>query len=664
MESILSMIILLPLLGFVFTGLLRNKLSKNILGIFSSGTILIAFGLAVKLFFTLTGSVQKSFNHTYFDWIKAGDIVIPFNIQLDPLSILMTLIITGIGFLIHIYSIGYMHEDEGFGRFFAYLNLFIFFMLLLVLGGNLLITFIGWEGVGLCSFLLIGFWFKTPEYNAAAAKAFIMNRIGDLGLLAGMFLILFHFGTLNYSELFVKIQAFQNIDILSLIALFLFIGAIGKSAQLPLYTWLPDAMAGPTPVSALIHAATMVTAGVFLIARFNVLYNLTPMVQHLICYVGIITSIFAGIIGLKQTDIKKVLAYSTVSQLGLMFLAIGTGAYGVAMFHITTHAFFKALLFLSAGAVIHALADEQDMRKMGGLLKILPFTYIMILIGSLSLMGFPFLTGFYSKDVILELAYAKFDFYGTFAHWLGILSAFFTAFYSFRLIFLTFYSQPLGFKKILEGAHDAPIVMLIPLFILVIGSVFIGYLFKDMIIGLGTPFWGASIFYKSTNIIMIDAEFIPAYIKMTPVIFSLIGMFLALLLYFKFSNILVFIKKSNIGQQIYCFLNKRWYFDLVSFYFVTKPVMWFGYEISFKLLDRGFIEIIGPLGFVRFFSKLSKFINNLNTGYIYHYAFFFILGLVLILFVIKFNLIFFVELPFKLFLIFFLFIFFFKYSKA
>lgn len=623
MESILSMIILLPLLGFVFTGLLRNKLSKNILGIFSSGTILIAFGLAVKLFFTLTGSVQKSFNHTYFDWIKAGDIVIPFNIQLDPLSILMTLIITGIGFLIHIYSIGYMHEDEGFGRFFAYLNLFIFFMLLLVLGGNLLITFIGWEGVGLCSFLLIGFWFKTPEYNAAAAKAFIMNRIGDLGLLAGMFLILFHFGTLNYSELFVKIQAFQNIDILSLIALFLFIGAIGKSAQLPLYTWLPDAMAGPTPVSALIHAATMVTAGVFLIARFNVLYNLTPMVQHLICYVGIITSIFAGIIGLKQTDIKKVLAYSTVSQLGLMFLAIGTGAYGVAMFHITTHAFFKALLFLTSGSVIHGMHGEQNMIKMGGLRKLMPITWASMLIGSLAISGIPPFAGFFSKDQILAVVYA----HNPVLFALAFVASMITTFYMFRLMFLTFSNAFRSDEGVKSKVHESPLIMTVPLGVLAILSIIGGFMGVPAILGGNNNF----MHFLAPVVGEMHHSEIPHNIEMMLMGIAVLGacFFIGLSFYIYRINKLIPSDDTKSMNPIAKLVYNKFYLDEIYNVIIIKPIKTASY-VFYEFIEKYVIDF-AVNGVAKIVNLSGVMIRILQSGSLSAYLFIMVFGILVFL---------------------------------
>jgi NADH-quinone oxidoreductase subunit L len=399
----------------------------------------------------------------------------------------MMLIVTGVGFLIHVYSIGYMHDDAGFWKFFAYLNLFIFSMLLLIMGDNLLMLFFGWEGVGLCSYLLIGFWYTNREYGKAARKAFIMNRIGDLGLLLGMFMIFQQFGTLTYSEIFAALPNIRlEAGVVTLICMLLFIGAMGKSAQIPLYTWLPDAMAGPTPVSALIHAATMVTAGVYLVARFNPLYNLSPDAMHFVAIVGLITCIFAAIIGLRQNDIKKVLAYSTVSQLGLMFVALGMGAYASAMFHVTTHAFFKALLFLGAGSVIHGMGNEQDIRKMGGLRKAMPVTFWVFLIGTMAISGFPFLSGFFSKDEIFAYTYA----HGGVIWWaLASLGAVLTAIYMCRLLFVTFFGSFRGTHEQEHHLHESPKIMTIPLIILAVLSIAGGFLNTPHFMHLGNDQW-------------------------------------------------------------------------------------------------------------------------------------------------------------------------------
>jgi NADH-quinone oxidoreductase subunit L len=458
---------LIPLIGFIINGLGRNTLSKSLIGFIGSSVIFISFAISVGIFFELSGSASKSHEIFLFDWISAGNLNIPLSFLVDPLSAIMLLIITGVGFLIHIYSIGYMHSDEGFGKFFSYLNLFIFFMLLLVLGSNYIVMFIGWEGVGLCSYLLIGFWFTNSEYASAAKKAFVMNRIGDLGFLIAVFMIFTVFGSVEFAAIFPKAAGMEpGNTAIAFICLLLFIGACGKSAQLPLFTWLPDAMAGPTPVSALIHAATMVTAGIYMIARSNVLFDLAPFIQHIIAVVGLATAILAAIIALTQTDIKKVLAYSTVSQLGYMFLGLGVGAYDGAFFHVITHAFFKALLFLCAGSVIHALHHEQDMRHMGGLRKKLPVTFLTMLIGTIAIAGLPPFSGFFSKDEILAHVFVHNK-----AMWaIAVFGAFLTAFYMFRMLFLTFYGQYRGTHHTEEHIHESPKSMTFPLIVLAVLS--------------------------------------------------------------------------------------------------------------------------------------------------------------------------------------------------
>ncbi len=428
MINLVWLIPLFPLAGFLINGLGRNILPKKVVGYIGSVAILISFGLSIGVFSALAASAVKSFTIPLFNWISAGSLLVPFSFLVDPLSAIMLLIVTGIGFLIHLYSTGYMHHDAGFNKFFSYLNLFIFFMLLLVLGSNYVIMFIGWEGVGLCSYLLIGFWFTNISYANAAKKAFIMNRIGDLGFLLAIFLLFSTFNSVEFSQIFPQAaQMASGNGALVLITALLFIGAIGKSAQIPLFTWLPDAMAGPTPVSALIHAATMVTAGIYMIARSNILFTLAPQTLTVVSYVGAATALLAAIIALTQTDIKKVLAYSTVSQLGYMFLGLGVGAFTGAFFHVITHAFFKGLLFLGAGSVIHAVSDEQDMRKMGGLKSKLPITFLTMMIGTIAIAGLPPFSGFFSKDEILAHVYE----HNKMLWFIGVLGAAFTAFYMF-----------------------------------------------------------------------------------------------------------------------------------------------------------------------------------------------------------------------------------------
>ena len=478
MSKLVYLIPLFPLIGFLINGLGRKSLSKSLIGIIGSGVVLVSFILSLVLFFEVKSN--GGFVVEYFDFINVTSLIVPFSFQVDALSCLFLLIITGVGFLIHVYSTSYMQEEEPqhFGRYFAYLNLFIFSMLLLVLGANYVIMFIGWEGVGLCSYLLIGFWFKNDSYNYAAKKAFIMNRIGDLGFLLAVFWLIAKLGTTNYSDVFDHASMLSTFDVTG-ITLLLFVGAIGKSAQIPLYTWLPDAMAGPTPVSALIHAATMVTAGIYMIARSNVLYSLSGVTQHIVAIIGLATALFAATIALKQNDIKKVLAYSTVSQLGYMFLGLGVGAYTGAVFHVMTHAFFKALLFLAAGSVIQAVHHEQDIRKMGGLRKHLPITHLTFLMGCIAISGIPPFSGFFSKDEILAAAYA----YNPVYWGLGVAGAAMTAFYMFRLYATTFLGSFRGTPDMENHLVESPSAMTIPLILLAVLSVIGGFVGVPEILG-------------------------------------------------------------------------------------------------------------------------------------------------------------------------------------
>ena len=473
MNKYVFLIPLLPFVGFLINGLGRNYLSKTLVGIIGSGVLIASFVISLLVFREASAPEFGTQVIYYFDFIKAGGLNIPFSFQVDQLSVLFLLIITGIGSLIHIYSTAYMHEESTphFARYFAYLNLFVFSMLLLILGSNFVIMFIGWEGVGLCSYLLIGYWFGNENYNQAAKKAFVMNRIGDLGFLLAIFWMLSQFGSISYAAVFTKAST-APVAVLTGITLLLFVGAMGKSAQIPLYTWLPDAMAGPTPVSALIHAATMVTAGIYMIARSNVLYSLAPISQNLVAIIGISTALLAATIALKQNDIKKVLAYSTVSQLGLMFLALGVGAYTAGVFHVMTHAFFKALLFLGAGSVIHAMHHEQDIMKMGGLRKKLPITHITFLIGCIAIAGLPPFAGFFSKDEILAAAHDKHPVY----YVLGVTTSLMTAFYMFRLYFLTFSGKFRGTAEQEHHLHESPFSMTLPLMLLALLSIVGGWI--------------------------------------------------------------------------------------------------------------------------------------------------------------------------------------------
>ena len=630
------LLILLPFISF-----LTINLFGRFIGSYGSSLISIfCLFFCVICSYTVLYEVGVCNSLCYLEtinWIDSELLNISWTFYFDGVVSIMLIVVTTVSFLVHVYSMNYMESDCHLSRFMSYLSLFTFFMLILVTANNFVQMFVGWEGVGLASYLLINFWYTRIQANKSAIKAMVVNRIGDFGLVLGIGIIYSTFKSLDFTVVFCLVPYFQDfnfvflnneINVITLISLLLFVGAVGKSAQLGLHIWLPDAMEGPTPVSALIHAATMVTAGVFLLIKCSPLLEYSNVALNIITVIGSLTAFFAATTGLVQNDLKRVIAYSTCSQLGYMVFACGLSQYSVSLFHLMNHAFFKALLFLSAGSVIHAILDEQDMRKMGGFFRSLPITYVMILIGSLALMGFPFLTGFYSKDVILEVAYAKFTVFGVFAHWLGTISAFFTAFYSFRLIFLAFLSKPNGFKIYYnyKVIHEPSNLMRIPLYILAFGSIFIGYLFKDMVIGLGTNFWQISIFFYLNHSTFIDAEFLPVYIKIIPVIFSIFGMILSLILYTNFMNLIYKIQKYQFIQIIYTFLNQKWFFDQVYFFFITLPILNFGYKITFKNIDRGFIELIGPLGLVRCFNSLSFKVNNLHSGYIFHYVFVTFLG--------------------------------------
>ena len=630
-------IIFLPLMGSILSGLFGRFLTPKGAAFITILSMSLACLISAALFF----EVGLSGSPCYIKlspWLDCEMFDACWGFYFDSLTVSMCFTVTLISTLVHLYSTSYMSHDPHQPRFMAYLSLFTFFMLMLITADNFIQLFLGWEGVGLCSYLLINFWFTRLQANKAAIKAMVINRVGDVGLALGVFSIFVVFKTCDYSVVFSLVPHVVGItynflgfevDAISAIGLLLFVGAVGKSAQIGLHTWLPDAMEGPTPVSALIHAATMVTAGVYLIIRCSPLYEYSGVALTVITVFGALTAFIAGTIGLVQNDLKKVIAYSTCSQLGYMVFACGLSNYSVSMFHLINHAYFKALLFLSAGSVIHALNDEQDMRRMGGLLQVLPYTYVMILIGSLALMGFPFLTGFYSKDVILEIAYAKYSLHGTFAHWLGVLSAGITAFYSFRLIYLTFISNPNGFKNAIQNAHDAPLPMAIPLFILCIGSLFAGYLTKDLFIGLGTPFWNNAIFIAPENLVMIDAEFIPTYIKWLPVIVSLFGAVSSMLVFHFFKDFLFEVCIKPFGRSVYIFLNRRWLFDRLQNDLIGSVILKLGYNTTYKLVDKGVIEVFGPKGLSFLTITFSKQISSLQSGLVHQYAFIMFIGVTL-----------------------------------
>lgn len=627
-------LVFLPLFGSISAGLFGRVIGREGAKYIPTACV----GLSAFLSWIALYEVGLAGSPVYIDlmkWIDSELFSFSWGFMYDSLTVVMLCVVTTVSSLVHLYSTEYMAEDPHLPRFMAYISLFTFGMLVMVCADNLMMLFFGWELIGLCSYLLISFWFTSLQANKSAIQAMLVNRIGDFGLALGIFCIFTHFKSVDYATIFAAAPAFVNttttfftfeFNTLNLMCGLLFVGAVGKSAQIGLHVWLPNAMAAPTPVSALIHAATLVTAGVFLIARCSPLFEYAPDILAVITVFGAMTAFFAGTIGLLQNDLKKVIAYSTCSQLGYMVFACGLSSYSVGVFHLANHAFFKALLFLSAGCVIHAVSDEQDIRKMGGLVRILPYTYAMVFIGSLALMGFPFLTGFYSKDVILEIAYAKYTLSGHFAHWLGTLAAFFTAFYSMRLLYLTFLAEPNGYKRVLQGAHDAPFNMAFPLFILCLGSIFLGYATKDMIIGVGTDFWGNALFTHPENLTMLEAEFIPHYIKLTPVIFSLAGAISAFYLYSTSGEFLYNLKKNSIGRGFYTFLNRKWFFDKVYNEYVNQTILSIGYNTTSKLLDRGAFELLGPHGLASTVSGLGKNLARGQTGFLYHYAFVMLVG--------------------------------------
>jgi NADH-ubiquinone oxidoreductase chain 5 len=595
-------------------------------------------------------------------WINSELLNVDWGFLFDTLTVTMCCVVTFVSTLVHLYSTEYMSHDPHLPRFMSYLSLFTFFMLILVTADNFVQMFVGWEGVGLCSYLLINFWFTRIQANKAAIKAMVLNRIGDFGLVLGILIIFVKYKAVDYATVFAITPffvedtfVFLNTDfkLIDIIGFLLFVGAVGKSAQLGLHTWLPDAMEGPTPVSALIHAATMVTAGVFLIARSSPIYEYTPNMLKIITVLGACTAFFAATVGLMQNDLKRVIAYSTCSQLGYMVFACGLSNYSVGVFHLVNHAFFKALLFLGAGSVIHAVADEQDMRKMGGLKLLVPFTYSMMVIGSLALIGFPFLTGFYSKDVILEVAFGKYTIEGHFSYILGSIGAFLTAFYSTRLIYLTFLSKPNGYKSVVCAAYDSSYQICIALAVLSIPSMFIGYYSRDMIIGLGTDFWGNSLFVLPENMNMIDAEFIEHSYKILPVVLSLCGATSSFLLYTFGSQLLFRSKISFLGKKIYNFLNKKWFFDKVYNESIGQFFFKFGYNVSYKIIDRGIIEMFGPMGLSKSISSNARAISSLQTNYLYHTTLMILIGSTLLLGARQFWAIFGEITDFRLFILFF-----------
>ena len=622
-------IIALPLIASIISGFFGKLIGDRSSEIITSLLVSISAIFSVLVLYEVVVN-QYQENIIIATWISSGSLEVNWSMKIDSLSAVMLVVVTSVSALVHIYSIGYMSHDPHKPRFMAYLSLFTFAMLMLVTADNFIQLFFGWEGVGLCSYFLIGFWFKKESANKAAIKAFVVNRVGDFGFALGIFLIFYLFGTVNYSEVFTKIPNITDKDLVflgitfnavDLICLLLFIGAMGKSAQILLHTWLPDAMEGPTPVSALIHAATMVTAGVFLVVRCSPIYEYSDLALNIITIVGMSTAFFAATVALVQNDIKKIIAYSTCSQLGYMFFATGVGAYNVAMFHLFTHAFFKALLFLGSGSVIHAFKDEQNINNMGGVWRKLPYTYSLMIIGTLALTGFPFLSGFYSKDAIIEFAYLRGNTTGYYAAGIGIFTAFLTSIYSWRLIFKTFHGEYNNKEIKIDETHESPIVMLIPLVLLSIGAIFAGFLFKELFIsheGLNN-FWRDSLFFLKP----LSTDHPPLWFLLLTPTLVILSIPLAYYLFVKNRNLPE--RLASINKPLYQFLLNKWYFDELYDVLFVKPSKKLGLFL-WKFFDLKIIDGFGPDGISSMIKKFSVKANKFQSGYIYQYAFVMLIG--------------------------------------
>jgi len=634
-------IVFLPLIGAIVAGLFGRMIGDRASMLVTCILLSISCILGWVAFFDVAigGNTRST---QLFTWMDVTGFVFSWSLLVDQLTAVMLIVVTTVSAVVHWYSIGYMSHDDCKPRFFAYLSLFTFFMLMLVTADNLVQLFFGWEGVGLASYLLIGFWYKKPSANAAAIKAFIVNRVGDFGFALGIFGVFVVFGTVEFADIFAGVAAKADAKIvflngeypaMTVLCLLLFMGAMGKSAQLGLHTWLPDAMEGPTPVSALIHAATMVTAGVFMVCRLSPLFEYSETALMVVTFVGASTAFFAATIGLTQFDIKRVIAYSTCSQLGYMFFAAGVSAYGAAMFHLFTHAFFKALLFLGSGCVIHAMSDEQDMRKMGGIYKLIPITYAFMWIGSLSLGGIGIpgvfgMAGFYSKDVILESSWAAHSPIGQYAYWLGTVAALMTAFYSWRLLFMTFHGKPRCDEKTLAHVHESPPIMWVPLLVLAFGAIFAGALGYSTFVGEGTKeFWGDSIFVLSGHSALADAHHVPLWVKLLPLIFGLSGIAVAYWMYILQPSMPARLAKQL--RPLYLLSFNKWYFDELYDKIFVKPAFVLGFGF-WKSGDGAVIDGVGPDGVASVTRQLSRKASLLQTGYVYHYAFAMLIGVALL----------------------------------
>ncbi|WP_370196399.1 NADH-quinone oxidoreductase subunit L [Aurantimonas sp.] len=644
-------IVLLPLAGFLIAGLFGNAIGAKASEYTTSAFLVAAAVLSWIAFISFGFGGSETLRITLFQWMQSGGLDVSWSLRIDRLTLVMLVVVNTVSSLVHIYSIGYMHHDPHRPRFFAYLSLFTFAMLMLVTSNNLVQMFFGWEGVGLASYLLIGFWYKKPSANAAAMKAFIVNRVGDFGFILGIFGVFVLFGSVSFDTIFAGAAdlasqmggegaeaaagagapvlnfagyALPMAGALTAVCLLLFLGAMGKSAQLGLHTWLPDAMEGPTPVSALIHAATMVTAGVFMLARMSPIFELSHTALTVVTFVGATTALFAATVGLVQNDIKRVIAYSTCSQLGYMFVALGVGAYGVAIFHLFTHAFFKALLFLGAGSVIHSVSDEQDMRRMGGLRKHIPVTYWTMVIGTLALTGFPFTAGYFSKDAVIEAAFVGHNSFAMYGWGLTVISALLTSFYSWRLIFLTFHGKPRASADVMHHVHESPMVMLAPLLILSVGALFAGIVFEGFFVGHEyAEFWGASLFTGPDNHVLHDLHEVAFGIAIIPTVMMALGFAIAWAFYIRNPSLPGQVAARHRG--LYQFFLNKWYFDELYDFLFVRPAKAIG-TFLWKTGDGRVIDGLGPDGISARVVDVTNRVVRLQTGYLYHYAFAMLIG--------------------------------------
>ncbi|MCG8270781.1 NADH-quinone oxidoreductase subunit L [Aquamicrobium sp. NLF2-7] len=643
-------IVFLPLIGFLIVGLFGNAIGARASEYLTSGLMVIVAALSWVAFFTVGFSETETFTVPLLRWLQSGGLDAAWALRIDTLTVVMLVVVNTVSALVHIYSIGYMHHDPHRPRFFAYLSLFTFAMLMLVTSDNLVQMFFGWEGVGLASYLLIGFWYKKPSASAAAMKAFIVNRVGDFGFLLGLFGVFVLFGSVNLSTIFAStanylpaegaadgatVLTFLGYSLdktaaMTIVCLLLFMGAMGKSAQVPLHTWLPDAMEGPTPVSALIHAATMVTAGVFMLARLSPLFELSHSALTVVTFIGATTAFFAATVGLVQNDIKRVIAYSTCSQLGYMFVALGVGAYGAAVFHLFTHAFFKALLFLGSGSVIHAMSDEQDMRKMGGIRKLIPTTYWMMIIGTIALTGLGIpatvigTAGFFSKDAIIESAFVGHNAVAGYAFALLVIAACFTSFYSWRLIFMTFHGKSRASEEVLHHVHESPPVMLVPLYILAVGALFAGFVFHDQFIGEAyEAFWKTALFTSADNHVLHEMHNVPMWVKMSPFVAMVVGFLLSYQFYIRSPETPKRLAAQHRG--LYQFLLNKWYFDELYDFLFVRSAKAIG-RFLWKTGDGKIIDGLGPDGISARVVDVTQRVVKLQSGYLYHYAFAMLIG--------------------------------------